>query len=139
MKFNYQKKNSRWVSILPVPLLFEFGVLPKHSQAIVLSKPIIGMLTQLWNVFMNAEWTKCPSWVFTGRNVGWRVRTVCKIKVGLLLISCQIFSLLFCFISIWIHGWTEDISPVARETDSFNSSFTHIMLKQMDCENRAEK
>lgn len=93
MKFNYQK-NTQWISILHVLLLFEFGVLSNHSQAIVLSKPIVLVCSHnCEKIFSWTKWTKYPSWALTGR--GWRGEGGGKIKVGLLLISCQTF---FCFV-----------------------------------------
>lgn len=89
MKFNYQK-NSLWVSILHVLLLFEFGVLLTHSQVIVLSGSIVLVCSHNCEIvsWMQDE-TNVPAEHLQAVGGG-------KIEVGLLLISCQTF---FCFVS----------------------------------------
>lgn len=89
MKFNYQK-NSLWVSILHVLLLFEFGVLLTHSQVIVLSGSIVLVCSHNCEIvsWMQDE-TNVPAEHLQAVGGG-------KIEVGLLLISCQT-SVLFGF------------------------------------------
>lgn len=56
-----------------------------------------------------------------------------KIKVGLLLISCQTSPLPFHSVTTEMWRGTEDVSPVATKNRPLGSGFSHVTWKKIRC------